>query len=92
MPQWFNISLKTNLLERVPILRWEKNCVHFFTEFSADARSEKPMQNTLVHRFYDLVVTHTGLRGVICRRLGYLINKKYFFHLKNDHFTPRILP
>ena len=37
--------------------------------------------------------TQSVLRGVIRRRLGYLINKKWvFFHLKNDHFTRRILP
>ena len=36
--------------------------------------------------------TQSVLRGVIRHRLGYLINKKYFFHLKNDHFTRRILP
>ena len=36
--------------------------------------------------------TQSVLRGVIRRRLGYLINKKCFFHYKNDHFMQRILP
>ena len=36
--------------------------------------------------------TQSVLRGVIRRRLGYVIDKKYFFHLKNNHFTPRNTP
>ena len=36
--------------------------------------------------------TQSILRGVICCRLGYVINKKYIFHYKNDHFTPRNMP
>ena len=47
---------KTNLLECMPVLQSENNCVCFFTDFSAEARSEK-RKITLVHRFYALVVT-----------------------------------
>ena len=33
--------------------------------------------------------TQSVLRGVIRHRLGYVIDKKYFFHLKNDHAVIR---
>ena len=36
--------------------------------------------------------TQSVLGGVIRRILGYVINKKIFFSLKNDHFTPRNTP
>ena len=37
----------------MPVLQLEKNCVHFFTDFSADARSEK-CKITLVATFMDI--------------------------------------
>ena len=42
--------------------------------------------------FVEGAFTQSVLRGVIRRRLGYVIDKKYFFHLKNNHFTPRNTP
>ena len=40
--------------------------------------------------FFDF--TQSVICGVIRCRLGYLIKKKCFFSLKNDHFTRRSLP
>ena len=57
------------------MLQWEKNCVRFFTDFSADARSEK-RKITLVHRFYALVVTFMDICFSLPRSIPAIAEKR----------------
>ena len=52
-----------------------KNCVRFFTDFSADARSEK-CQITWVHRFYALVATFVDICFSLTRSIPATAEKR----------------
>ena len=59
----------------MPILQSEKNCVRFFTDFSADTRSEKS-KITLVHRFYALVATFVDICFSLPRSIPAIAEKQ----------------
>ena len=82
---------KTNLLEGVPVLHWENFVSAFLQIFQLTLGQKFCMlllnQNTTYLLMQNQLggdiqgaFTQSVLHGVIHRRLGYLINKKCFFH------------